>query len=40
MTDKNAIEGHFKKLVVLGGRFKLGDLYDYRNDNIITGRRY
>ena len=38
MTDSKAIERHITKMIVLGGRFRLGELYDYRNDNIITGR--
>jgi hypothetical protein len=38
MTDK-AIEQHITKMVVLGGRFQLGDLYDYRNDSILAGTK-
>jgi hypothetical protein len=38
MTDSKPIERHITKMIVLGGRFQLGELYDYRNDNIITGK--
>jgi hypothetical protein len=39
MTDSKAIERHLNKMAVLGGRFQLGDLYDYRNDSIIAGTK-
>jgi hypothetical protein len=37
MTDSKAIERHVTKMAVLGGQFKLGDFYDYRNDSILSG---
>ncbi|KAI9556599.1 hypothetical protein GHT06_016389 [Daphnia sinensis] len=37
--DTNAIEQNFIKMVVLGGTFQTGDLYDYRNDRIVKGRQ-
>ena len=40
MTDSKAIERHITKMIVLGGRFQLGDLYDYRNDTTLTGNIY
>jgi hypothetical protein len=39
MTDSKAIERHLNKMAVLGGRFQLGDLYDYRNDTILSGTK-
>ncbi|EFX66159.1 hypothetical protein DAPPUDRAFT_263566 [Daphnia pulex] len=40
MTGSNkAIERHLTKMVVIGGRFQLGDLYDYRNDSILSDGR-
>ncbi len=37
MTDSKSIERHVTKMAVLGGQFKLGDLYDYRNDSVLSG---
>jgi hypothetical protein len=37
MADNKAIERHIIKMVVFGGRFQLGDLYDYRSDSILAG---
>ena len=33
-----ALEGHVIVMAALGRRFKLGDLYDYRNDHIVAGK--
>jgi hypothetical protein len=40
MTESKAIERHITKMAVLGGRFQLGDLYDYRNDSILEGTNH
>ena len=37
MIDR-AIERHFTKMAAMGRRFQLGDLYDYRNDQLLTGK--
>lgn len=37
MMDTDVIAQHYTKMVVLGGTFQIGDLYDYRNDRIVTG---
>ena len=37
MIDRG-IERHFTKMAAMGRRFQLGDLYDYRSDNILTGK--
>ncbi|KZS05913.1 Uncharacterized protein APZ42_030901 [Daphnia magna] len=39
MMDTDVIAQHYTKMVVLGGAFQIGDLYDYRNDRIVTGRQ-
>ena len=38
MTDYPGIERHFTKMAAIGRSFQLGDLYDYRSDNILTGK--
>ncbi|KAI9556597.1 hypothetical protein GHT06_016387 [Daphnia sinensis] len=39
--NQNAINEYVTKMVVLEGGFQVGDLYDYRNDRILTdGRKY
>ena len=38
MTDHQGIERHFTKMAAIGRSFQLGDLYDYRSDNILTGK--
>ncbi len=37
MADSEAIEQHTVEMIVLGGRFQLGGLYDYRNDQTLPG---
>jgi hypothetical protein len=37
MIDRG-IERHFTKMAAMGRRFQLGDLYDYRNDQLLTGK--
>jgi hypothetical protein len=37
MTDEG-IERHFTKMAAMGRRFQLGDLYDYRTDQILEGK--
>jgi hypothetical protein len=39
MADNKAIEQHLTKMTVLGGRFQLGGLYDYRNDYALPGNQ-
>jgi hypothetical protein len=38
MADSKVIERHVTKMVVLGGRFQLGCLYDYRIDQTLPGK--
>ncbi|XP_046639892.1 uncharacterized protein LOC124321020 [Daphnia pulicaria] len=40
MADSKVIERHVTKMVVLGGRFQLGCLYDYRIDQTLPDRQY
>ncbi|XP_057374125.1 uncharacterized protein LOC130695026 isoform X2 [Daphnia carinata] len=37
MTGKKAIDSDVTKMVVMGGRYEMGDFYDCRNDRIVTG---
>ena len=37
MTEQG-IERHFTKMAAIGRSFQLGDFYDYRSDNILTGK--
>ena len=37
MIDRG-IERHFTKMAAMGRRFQLGDLYDYLNDQLLTGK--
>jgi len=32
------MEDNFTKMAAMGRRFQIGDLYDYRNDHILTGK--
>lgn len=36
--DMESDEESFIKMPALGRRFQLGDFYDYRNDNILSGK--
>jgi hypothetical protein len=38
MADNKTIERNVTKMVVLGGPFQLGGLYDYRNDKTLPGK--
>ena len=38
MADNKTIERNVTKMVVLGGQFQLGGLYDYRNDKTLPGK--
>ncbi len=38
--DQETVGRHLTKMNAIGRRFQLGDLYDYRNDQIIAGNRF
>ncbi len=37
MDQSNAMDQHVIKMVALGRKFQLGDLYNYCTDHILTG---
>ena len=37
MADELIFQKHFVSMRALGRNFKLGDLYNYRNDQILPG---